>query len=485
MRETQKWLYIAIALVLVSSLAAAKKRLTMSEKIDIVLKNTKPLEYERGDRFPLFFWHLRGTRSDDEREMEQTMKELNERGLVIVPSWTTNPRQKEEAMRRAIAIARIQNRLGIPAYAFAGNTGAGFYRDEETWHIDENGNRFPDTSHVPRHKLGCPFVKSGWDAVAEQIREWVRAYKRAGARLDGVWFDWEATGPSEWNDSWEICKRCVRCRKELGEEGLKDFSVFQEKIRRIRCAMQKMFVDVIHEEFPRANVANYGVYPLGGYRYWWDYYEKMVEGAPAKRDQRAIYRKWFNEFPLTGFTIGMPVIYGWGRIYGEYDYEDTDYRWFYNMLLVFSDSAAHRPKGVPLVCWVNRFVKLPDTPEDAVPLSEEKYRELLWHIWLRGADGMYIWCREEDMLRELIPVHEVYAAALKYRDFLEKGTPVTYDVPKTEGAVVSALKLGDRLLVRRTDFGKAPRRDVVLQVDGRSVTIPASLSGKTEIIELK
>ena len=35
-----------------------RRRLTMDQKIEMILKNAKPLTVERGDRLPLFFWHL-------------------------------------------------------------------------------------------------------------------------------------------------------------------------------------------------------------------------------------------------------------------------------------------------------------------------------------------------------------------------------------------------------------------------------------------
>ena len=41
----------------------APAQTSSSEKIDLVLSDTQPLECERGDRLPLFFWHLRETRT--------------------------------------------------------------------------------------------------------------------------------------------------------------------------------------------------------------------------------------------------------------------------------------------------------------------------------------------------------------------------------------------------------------------------------------
>ena len=494
MKKSIRWL-LAFVLFCTAGIAQQKKKrlkLTMDQKIDMILKNTAPLKFPRGNRLPLFFWHLH-VRGDicggDEAKIEETLKALDARGLPVIHSWWHNPDPAKRApvMDRCIKLGKIQKRLGLPVYAFAGNTGNGFYRDEKTWHIDKDGKPFADTTHVKRMKLGCPFVRDGWPAVQEQVRTWVECYKENDVPLAGVWFDWEYQGPSEWNGAWEMCRKCVRCRKELGQKGLKDFGTFQERIRKIRSAMQKLFVDAIHEQFPKATVANYGCYPMGDYRYWYDFYETYVDGAPAKRVQKAIYRKWYkDEFGLAGYTIGMPVVYGWGPTYGWFDYPDTDFRWFQNMLSVFSNCAAHRPEGVTIVNWINRFVKLDSTPEDAVMISEGKYRELLWHIWLRGADGTYIWCRNEDILRELVPVHSTYAAALEYRDFLLNGKPLMYDVPEQQGPVLSAIRLGNRLLVRRTDFGKAPPKDdVSIKVDGKTLVVPTSASGKTVILEIQ
>jgi len=488
-------LLLASAVLFPAHATAQKKkrlRLTMDQKIEMILKNAKPLTVERGDRMPLFFWHLHCRQEmcgGDEAKIEKTLKALDARGMPVIHAWwhTANAEKLAEGMKRCIKLGKIQMRLGLPVYAFAGNTGVGFYRDKEaTWHIDKDGNRFPDDSHVEKHPIGCPFCKQGRPAVQDQVRVWVKYYKEHGVKLDGVWFDWEWAGPSEWNGAWELCRKCTRCQKELGEEGLKDFSVFQKRMREIRSAMQKLFVDAIHESFPKATVANYGCYPMGDYRYWYDYYEKYVEGAPAKRVQRAIYRKWYkDEFRLTGYTIGMPVVYGWGPTYGWFDYKDGQFRWFQNMLSVLSNCTAHRPDGVPIVSWVNRFVDM-ETPEGASPLSEENYKELLWHMWLRGADGMYIWCRTEDILRELVPVHGVYAAALDHKDFLVKGTPLIFDVPEKPGPVLSALRLGDKLLVRRTDFGIPPSTDdACIDVDGKRVSVPASVSGKTVVMDVK
>ena len=64
-----------------------------------------------------------------------------------------------------------------------------------------------------------------------------------------------------------------------------------------------------------------------------------------------------------------------------------------------------------------------------------------------------MWSGKKEFPEEVRLLHEVYAAAQQYGDFLDHGLPVTFDVPDKPGIVISGLALGDSVLVRRTDFG--------------------------------
>ncbi|MFP4250463.1 MAG: hypothetical protein ACLFU7_12435, partial [Armatimonadota bacterium] len=93
-----------------------------------------------------------------------------------------------------------------------------------------------------------------------------------------------------------------------------------------------------------------------------------------------------------------------------------------------------------------------DAPE--VPqMSEEAYQELIWHLYLRGSDGLMMWCTPEETTKEVRLITEVMDGMLAHREFIGEGEPVMFNVPNEPGTVVSGLRLGDRLLVRRTDFG--------------------------------
>ncbi len=218
-------------------------------------------------------------------------------------------------------------------------------------------------------------------------------------------------------------------------------------------------------------MGNYAVYPSNGFREWFDYFEhRDVEGYPAVPDQRARYRHWADEFTGTGYTFAMPVVYAWSWLFRWYDFPDPDYHWFYNMLLVASNAAKHTPPTTPIISFVHwHTTDMPDPPDPGIrQMSEKAYQELLWHMLLRGVDTFFLWCPPKEYAKEVELLHPVWAAAQEYGEFMERGTPVTFDVPKQQGTVVSGLRLGDRVLVRRTDFGSSTAPVQVTVGAGRS-----------------
>jgi hypothetical protein len=264
-----------------------------------------------------------------------------------------------------------------------------------------------------------------------------------------------------------------------------NFLEFQKVMREMRGQLQRYaLAEPILERFPQAMVGNYAVYPSAGYRQWYDYFEYFVEGQPHISDQRAKYRLWMDEFFTAGYTVAMPVAYTWYPTYGWYDFVSSDYRWFYNLLLIASDAGRSAPKGVPVVSFVHWHTTTP--PPDADPqvkqFSAEGYQELLWHMLLRGTRTLYLWCMSAEDAEETRLVHEVYAAAQEYAEFFNEGTPVTFEVPKHPGAVISGLRLGKRVLVRRTDFG-SESKVVELAVGASRIAVPAA-PGRCQVIAL-
>ncbi|MBT4484421.1 MAG: hypothetical protein HOC71_12180, partial [Candidatus Latescibacteria bacterium] len=321
------------------------------EKIQIVLDNTKPLQFERGTRLPLYLWPAMDPGDLDKATAEILVKELDHRGIGLVCSWS--PENHEKTLSRCLTVARAQKKLGVPVNVNATSCLYSFFNgDERTAHVDSRGNPFFDDSFGSK-KMGCPFALDfRKDAIRERIEFYAKAYNDAGIDIDFIWADWEVDGPLEFNSAHEASKKCVRCRRHI--EDIDNFPVFQKKLRDIRSGLQRYaFSEPVRTLFSDVLVGNYAVYPHNGCRYWYDYFEYYVDGQPYIADQNAKYRLWYNDFPGTGYTFAMPVVYPWARLFSWYDFEDSDYRWFYNMLLVASNAGENTPSTIPVISFVH------------------------------------------------------------------------------------------------------------------------------------
>jgi hypothetical protein len=463
MKKEVMLLSALFAAIQYSSAQAGHPGKKWSDDIQVIFDNTKPLQYPRGNHLPLYLWPAIDPGAMSSTDAEELVRLLDERGIGIVCSWKVKDRDK--SLEQALTIAKAQKKLGqrinVDATALLD---AFFDGDERTAHIDSNGKSFFDDSFGP-HKMGCPFaIDFRKTEIRNRMEFFLKEYKKAGLKVDFIFTDWEIDGPLEVNHAFDASKKCARCTSYLGKDFT--FPEFQERIRLMRSyLLNYSYSTPVLNEFPAALVGNYAVYPNDGYRYWYDYFEYYVEGQPYKADQNAKYRKWYNDFPLTGFTFAMPVVYPWSGIYNWYNFENSDYRWFYNMLLNATNAAKSTPQDIPVISFVHWNTIFVGTKPDSTikQMSPSAYQELLWHMLLRGTDAFFLWAGKKEYPVEVKLLHEVYAASRQYSEFLEKGIPVSFEVPERPGTVISGLALGNRLLVRRTDFG----------TDHRPVTIMA------------
>lgn len=453
------------------------------QSIKTIIEVTKPLDCDRGDRLPLYLWGAADQPGIDEADLEPIIKALDARGIAFIANW--NPDDPKN-LERSLKIAEIQKKLGLDVSVNASTCLLSFFNgDLRTAHISETGESFFDSSFLPSVKMGCPFALDfRYADIKERVDSFAREYKKRDLPINFVFTDWEIDGPIEWNGAWEASKKCTVCKKNI--KNIDNFTEFQAALRKIRSDMQKKtYANVMKSHFPDVLVSNYAVYSDDGFRYWYDFFEDQPsEGMPYKKDQRAKYRQWYDEFPLTGYTFAMPVVYTWYPTFGWYDYTNPDYRWFYNMLLTATNVCKSTPKNTPIISFVHwHTTSPPSDPDPAVKqFSEEKYKELLWHMLLRGTDGLFLWCPSSETAEEARMLHEVYAESLEYREFLEKGEPVTFEVPDKQGPVISGIKLGNRLLIRRTDFDENDD-PVEIEVCGKKISI-GRIDGKCRKIML-
>jgi len=455
------------------------------ELIEEIIRITKPLGRPRGRRLPLILWGARAVDADDAR-LEQILRDLDARGVGLFSNLETG-KSADASLALALRVGALQKKLGLRVNVFCNAPMYSFFNgDERTAHVGDDGKPFFDDSFGGA-KMGCPFALDfRYAPMTERIRKIVGAYRGKGVPMDFVFSDWEVDGPIEWNGAWEHSKRCTRCRKKIPD--IDNFTAFQNALREIRSDVQKrVYADTVLAAFPKAHVGNYAVYPHNGYRYWIDYFERedFPAEVPVKEDGRARYRRWAHEFDGTGFTFAMPVVYTWARCYRWYDFQDTDWRWFRNMLMTATNACEHTPERIPVIPFVHhKIIWVPGkAAEDVVQFSTEKYKELLWHMLLRGTDGFALWCPDDETSFEVPPLQQVYAESLEYMDFLERGEPVTFDVPREPGPVVSGLRLEGRVLLRRTDFTDAA--DAIALTIGNKVVSVARREGACQIVELK
>jgi hypothetical protein len=473
------WMAISLLGTITSLSKAGNKEIKWPSHVQIVLDATKPLKYDRSKRLPLYLWQAMNPGRLNEQTLEKLITDLNKRGVGLISSW--NPGNRQNSLAQSLMIAKVQKKLNLRININATNCLYSFFNgDEQTAHIDEEGKPFWDKS-FGKQKMGCPFALDfRRPHIHEQVEYFVKEFKKANLDVDFIFADWEIDGPIEFNKAHAASKRCKRCRENI--KNIDDFEEFQKVLRKLRCELQcEVYAEPMRNNFPGVLVGNYGVYPHNGYRYWYDYFESYVDGQPYQADQQAKYRKWYHEFPESGYSFAMPVVYTWQRIFEWYNYSDTDYRWFYNMLLVASNAGQHTPAEIPIISFVHWHTIEPKSSMSITKqFSEAKYQELLWHMLLRGTDTFFLWCRKEEAAKEIKLVHQVYSDAQQYGEFLSNGKPINFHVPKQPGTVISGLRLGDRVLVRRTDFEKISK-PVEIAIDDKRIKVE-NVPGHCQII---
>lgn len=443
------------------------------ESIRVILNNTKPLDYPLGNRLPLFLWPAHAGIVEDDAIQEAIIRDLDTRGIAVISTWTPGA-NRAKSLRDSLRVARIQQRLGLRVCVNANDCMYGIFSGtNDTAHLDDAGIPFFDNS-IPGGKIGCPFrIEHRFPALRENMTFFAAQYRESGLPLDFVFGDWEIDGPLEVNRAWESSKRCAVCRKNI--EQIDDFRSFQRAVRLKRSeATRTCYASPLLDVYPNALVGNYAVYPNDGFRYWYDYFESFYAAHPHRTEQKAVYRVWYDDFPLTGYTMAMPVIYPWARTFDWYDFPSTDYRWFYNMLLISSNAGKHTKSSVPVVPFIHwHTVYDPEEPNPRIQqFSEQAYTELLWHSLLRGTDTFFMWCMENQAAKEIALAHKTWSEALEYRAWLNSGEPVSFDVPSDQGPVISGLRMGKHALVRRTDFDEESPGPLPFRVGNNTLEVP-------------
>lgn len=442
--------------------------------IRVLLDTLPPLSHDRGGRALLYQYSVGDLSSLSKKDAKWVIRELAIRGVGVITFWEKGE-ARESSIEEGIRIARIQEDLGLRVAVDATRLLYGFYDGTpSTAHIDGEGKVFFDNSFA-EHTMGCPFtIHKRVPVIRSRVTAYAEAYKVAGVNIDIVTADWEIDGPHEWNKAWTHSRRCVRCQEYISN--IQDFKVFQATLRSLRSNLiKRSYTSPLLQHYPEVLITNYATYPNNGWRYWYDYFEYPQPELPHRSDQQALYRPWYDEFTETGFTMAMPVVYTWYPIFNWYPEYSSDYRWFYNMLKVGSNAGKSTPSGIPIATFVHWHTTAPpENPDPEVQqMSQNRYKELLWHLLLRDHDLFFSWCRREEIETEMSLLQEVYNESLKYNAWFQSARPITFEVPTQEKSVVSGLKWNNKVLVRRTDFTFSNEPITLITIDGEKVVVPS------------
>jgi len=181
-------------------------------------------------------------------------------------------------------------------------------------------------------------------------------------------------------------------------------------------------------------------------------------------------------------TAANPVAYGhnvygtkfWNKAWGyPLDEAHMDRVYTHYMLEQISrheEAALATASFAQAIPWVCRFIPDPGGSDDVPLMSRGRYREILRHLWLRGADSMQIFnepwpagegrarYRPEMAVEEVEDAVAVYDEMLAFREFMEKGVVMNTDIPAVteDGAIWSGLRLEGALLIRAFTPGDKP-----------------------------
>ena len=449
-------------------------------------KRVPPLKHDASGRLPIISIQAFRTGPDDNSYAagkplpESDIKELVKRGLT---QWIP-PREMYIPYAQALQAAGA-GVVMMEGQAFNGPEGDS---PDGLHKLPANYPRDPDQpAQQPRYP--CPLLTDGWKAKSDELRTTFKKYKDAGVNISAVWLDWEVE-PYPGQSQWREAKACSRCQTMFPRGVLNDFDRYRAFITLWRDSLfSTYFVAPILEQYPSCSVTNWTVVTSSR-----DHPTPTWGGNRLTPPENAGM-----------FTATNPVAYGntiWYDLHWKehkdwpLDVPHMDRVYTAVMLGQMSGDTENRMKMTPekqSVPWVDRFCNDDPNPKILI-LSRERYREILRHIWLRGADSMQIFnpeWGEKDVVHHNIEMEEVedvvsvYDEMLANRPFLDGGVVMNTNAPDAtyDGAIWSGKRLGDKALVRGFTQGAQAATATITPFDGAgSVTISCPPEGVTYLL---
>jgi len=433
--------------------------------VQVIRERIPPLQHARGGRWPLTLWET----PPDEALDADLITAMLQRGIAPVLALAPE----------SIPVAKMVQQAGAPVI-LRDTQGTG-----STWPYNLAGHeanwahRYGADEQVPEawHLKPSPPLVSGWALAAQQLRELMRRYKRAGINVNAVWLDYEG---EPLGADYSAARTSAASRSVLPDYALASEANYRLYTWRLWMQLLSAYIAApVREVYPAVSITN------------WIATVSLPEMPVLS---------WDNlPHPPLGSTLlsaTSPVAYGidfaWfhNRVDAKHQYEVD--RVYLNVLLrqVSADALARNRLAPELqsIPWVARWV-VDDPREKAPVMSRDAYREALRHLWLRGVDGMQVFNPVRKgfsrfAIEEVEDAVAVYDEMLAWREFLEDGVAMNYRYPESGADTVlwSGLQLGQRALVRAISLNDKPQGLKMEPWPGMAVKLVAPVGGATYLL---
>ena len=451
--------------------------------LETLLQRIPPLKHDATGRWPMVTWEYFATKDapqgfDKGIPLSPEMyRELAKRGLAQAI------RMKEQCIPLALAMQQA----GVKVIVMEGGGG-----DVQKTYMKDGQHQFP-ADYKPKDEVhGCPLLLAPWHTMAQELRGRLQKFKDAGVTIDAAWMDWEHE-PWWMEDEWQQSRHCLRCQQLFPPGVLDDHARYRAYIIRLRQQLYSAYLAApILEYYPKCSVTNW----------------TQLHSSPELPNQSFGGGTRFPPMDIGLFTASNPVAYGddtiykthWDKVWGAKNkvpldgpHMDRVYTWV--MLTEISRDAAVAASWAPekrSIPWVARYC--PDDEDVKVPImSRERYREVLRHLFLRGAQTLQIFNANRPKTpnietEEVEDAVAIYDEMLAYRPFLDHGTVMCTEVPAapSDAPIWSGLQLDNTALIRAFTQGqKTARLTFTPWKDAPAVTLDAPPQGATYLLTLK
>ncbi len=436
----------------------------------------KPMQHSMEGRLPLLLWNFPIPRGEERVELRQSGKLreyieiMAERGMLptVEMGWNWTP-------EGAMAMAQTLQEAGKPVHVLVPwihGGEEGLYANCTVW--VEGSTTRERVRQWPCLPLYDPSQSQAW------LKDWMQRFKAAGVEVRAVWFDYEAL-PHPWNGVEQAMRKSEECRQHFPPGALDDRWTFQEYVYNLRAqVLSEAMVDPVKEIFPDALVSNYS----------------EVASSAAVRTFG-----WLMPCTIGRLDAIMPSAYAGTRDLSrhfepgeEVTQEKADRIYFYSLVQIISTANANKAAGKLSIPYISRFS--PDIREERFlfGMTSARYRELVRHLLLRGADSFYLYNLGNPRAGQIVTpamsfesvedARAVYDELLEYREFLDQGQVMNYDFPPLHSTapVWSGLRLADSCLVRTYTLGEETVKVIIMAFPGVPVQLEVPPEGATYLI---